>query len=108
MAGITWKDLVYSNPYTFRNSNLKMPTAREILERFYNAERAYMASPPDQADFSDMQATLSPDVKLYQSPDLIYGGVYEGYSGFLEWSKKMSSYWDKVDPTVSNILENGD
>jgi uncharacterized protein len=58
-----------------------LPTAKEILDRFYAAERVYMSAPPAEADFSGMGATLSPQIKLYQSPDLPYGGEYEGHEG---------------------------
>ena len=37
--------------------------------------------------------TLHADVKLYQSPDLPYGGVYTGVEGFLAWSKEMAEYF---------------
>ena len=53
-------------------------TAREVIDRFYEAERIYMAAPPGTADFAGLAATLSEHVKLYQSEDLSYGGVYEG------------------------------
>lgn len=45
-------------------------TAASIMERFYDAERDYMAEDPATADPSAMAATLSPDIVLYQSPDL--------------------------------------
>lgn len=50
-----------------------LPTAASILQRFYDAETVYMSLPETSRDFgSTMGATLSPDIKLYQSPDLPY------------------------------------
>ena len=62
-----------------------LPTAAEILSRFYDAERIYMSAPPNEADFSGIAATMAPSVKLYQSPDLPYGGEYEGPEGREEY-----------------------
>ena len=55
-----------------------LPTAAEILDRFYAAERIYMSASPEERDFSGMAATLAKDLKLSQSPDLPWGGEYEG------------------------------
>jgi uncharacterized protein len=65
-----------------------------------------MSLPPDKRDFSGMAGTLSPDHKLIQSPDLPYGGVYEGHSGFLRWAEEMAKRFDVVDVTEREILEN--
>ncbi|KAH8887153.1 hypothetical protein GQ53DRAFT_327277 [Thozetella sp. PMI_491] len=76
-----------------------------ILERFYDAERIYMAAPPTERDASGMVACISPAMRLYQSPDLPYGGVYEGLEGFLQWSKQMSDLFDVVDVQNPRVLE---
>ena len=65
-------------------------TATKILNRFYEAERIYMSTPPEEADFSGMAATLARDMKLYQSPDLPYGGLYEGHDGRQKHPQKFS------------------
>lgn len=83
-------------------------SAKDILNRFYDAERIYMASPPDQRDDTAMTATLSPDIKLYQSPDLPYGGEYTGIDEFMRWGREMSDYFDTVDVQTTNVLEDGD
>jgi len=57
-------------------------TARSILESFYDAERIYMASSPEERDFGGMAATLSPEVKLRQSSGLPYPGDYIGPEGW--------------------------
>lgn len=84
------------------------PTAKEILNRFYDAERIYMASPVDKRDDSAMKATLAPDIKLYQSPDLPYPGTYTGIEEFMKWGQEMSSYFDKVDVQPTHVLEEND
>ncbi|KAI1008965.1 hypothetical protein LB504_001450 [Fusarium proliferatum] len=80
-------------------------TARSILESFYEAERIYMASPPEQRDFSGMAATLSKAVRLKQSSGLPYAGEYSGPDGFQQWAKAMADYFDKVDVQNPEIFE---
>ncbi|RFN45564.1 hypothetical protein FIE12Z_10169 [Fusarium flagelliforme] len=80
-------------------------TARSILESFYDAERIYMASSPEERDFSGMAATLSPEVKLRQSSGLPYPGDYIGPEGFQKWAQEMASYFDKVDVQTPEIFE---
>ena len=67
-----------------------------ILAQFYDAETRYMQNPSDEL-FKQMVATFSPDLKLIQSPDLPYGGVWYGLDGFRGWSEQMASYFDVVD-----------
>ncbi|KAF2239341.1 hypothetical protein EV356DRAFT_502372 [Viridothelium virens] len=55
-----------------------------------------------------MAATLASDVKLIHSPDVPYGGVYEGPEGFRKWAEEMSRYFDIVDVQNPQVLENGD
>jgi ketosteroid isomerase-like protein len=83
-----------------------MPTAKEVLDAFYANERIYMSQ--SNPDPSLLAKTLSPHVKLYQTPDLPYGGTYEGIEGFLAWGKEMSSYFDHVDVKPTKVLEDGD
>lgn len=85
-----------------------MPTATEILEAFYADERIYMSQPPDQADSSILAKTLDANVQLYQSPDLPYGGVYEGVEGFLMWGKEMMSHFSRVDVQSPKVMGDGD
>lgn len=85
-----------------------LPTAGQILDRFYAAERIYMSAPTDTRDFSGMAATLSPSMKLYQSPDLPYGGEYDGHKGFMRWSEELASRFDKVDVAEPKVLGGGD
>jgi hypothetical protein len=82
-------------------------TASAILNRFYDAERIYMSAEPNDRDFSGMGATLSPDIKLFQTPDLPYGGVYEGPEGFRKWSSNMTHFFDIVDVVDAKVLEEG-
>ncbi|KAH8691650.1 hypothetical protein BGW36DRAFT_55575 [Talaromyces proteolyticus] len=83
----------------------KKHTPRSILGAFYDAERVYMSAPVDKRDFSGISATLSPDVKLEQTPNLPYGGVYTGAAGFQQWSGKMAELFDAVDVKEPEIFE---
>ncbi|EME88407.1 uncharacterized protein MYCFIDRAFT_192586 [Pseudocercospora fijiensis CIRAD86] len=81
-------------------------TPAEILQKFYDAETIYMAASPENRDFANgMGKTLSPNLKLYQSPDLPYGGVFEGHAGFQDWSQRMASYFDKLEVTDPQVFE---
>ncbi len=85
-------------------------TPRQVLERFYDAERRYMEAGGAKAgaSFDDMGSTLDADVVLYQTPDLPYGGEYIGYERYKEWSVAMSAYFDQVDVQQPEFFEQGD
>ncbi|KAF4439935.1 hypothetical protein F53441_12436 [Fusarium austroafricanum] len=83
----------------------KQHTARSILESFYEAERIYMASPPEERDFSGIAATLSNEVRLKQSSGLPYAGEYTGPDGFQKWAQDIAEYFDKVDVQKPEIFE---
>ncbi len=72
---------------------------RDVIERFYAAEAAYMnAGGADAgASFADMAATLDPDVVLHQSPDLPWGGEFRGHAGYEDWARQMSRAFDRLD-----------
>ena len=75
------------------------PAPREVIQRFYKAEAAYMnAGGADAgASFADMAATLDPDVVLHQSPDLPWGGEFRGHAGYEDWARQMSRAFDRLD-----------
>lgn len=85
-----------------------LPTAADILNRFYEAERIYMTQPLSTRDFSGMAACLSPEVKLHQSPDLPYGGVYHGREGWLACFKAMGEAYSALDVVEPRVLEGED
>ena len=64
-----------------------------------------MAASPGDRDFAGMAATLSPDMKLVQAPDLLWGGVYHGHAGFQKWSETMASYFDGLEVTDPQVFE---
>ena len=84
-----------------------LPTAAEILARFYEAETIYMAAPPDQRDFaSGMGRTLSPDLELYQSPDLMFSSSeYHGHEGFQKWSEEMAGFFSSLVVAEPKVYE---
>lgn len=92
------------------DSRQQYPSAREVLEAFYAAERVYMAAGGAHAgaSFDGMGATLDPNVVLHQSPDLPWGGDWNGYEGFKGWSIEMSRHFDVVDVQDATFFENGD
>ncbi|KAK4636849.1 uncharacterized protein CLAFUR5_00822 [Fulvia fulva] len=87
------------------SSNKTLPTPAEILQRFYDAETIYMVALPQKRDFSGMAATLSPDMKLVQSPDLLWSGIFHGHAGFQKWSETMASYFNGLEVTDAQVFE---
>jgi hypothetical protein len=86
------------------SSNTKS-TPRQILDSFYEAERIYMSSPPNQRDFTGIAATLAPDFRMEQTSALPYAGVYIGPSGMQDWARRMADYFEVVDVRNPEIFE---
>jgi ketosteroid isomerase-like protein len=83
------------------------PTPAEILDCFYKEETKYMAAPPDQRDFAGgMGTVLSPNVKIFQSPDLPYSqSIYEGHDGFQKWGEEMAALFDSLVVSNPRVFE---
>ncbi len=88
---------------------------KRVLERFYEAEREYMQAgeggqsddgDSQSDDFAAMQATLDPAVVLHQSPDLPFGGEFQGHAGYRRWAEAMRTLFDRVDAQSPTFYEN--
>ena len=77
---------------------------RQVLERFFEAERRYMQ---EGGSFEELRATLADDVVLHQSPDLPWGGEYAGPNRYEEWARAMSAVFDQVDMQNPQFFEQG-
>ena len=86
------------------------PAPRDVIQRFYMAEAAYMnAGGADAgASFADMAATLDPDVVLHQSPDLPWGGEFHGHAGYEAWARQMSRAFDRLEVEDTRFFTDGD
>ena len=73
--------------------------AREVLERFFDAERAYMAAggPKDGGDFDALRSTLAPEAVMHQAANLPYGGEWRGHEGFERFFTAMSNAWSALE-----------
>ena len=60
------------------------------------------------ANLSAMAATLAPDVVLHQSPDLPWGGEFNGHAGYEEWARQMSAAFDQLEVKDRCFLVEGD
>ena len=80
-------------------------TPRQVLERFFEAERRYMQ---EGGSFAEFAATLANDVVLHQSPDLPWGGEYFGPKRYEEWARAMSVVFDRVDMRDLRFFEQDD
>ena len=83
---------------------------KQTLEDFYEAEGKYMRARAsgEEASFDGIAATLSPDVKLHQSPDLPFGGEYVGHQQYEQWAVAMSAIFDTLEVAEQEWFENGD
>ncbi len=91
-------------------STAGQPSPREVIERFYAAEAAYMdaGGAVAGASFAAMAVTLDPDVVLHQSPDLPWGGEFHGHAGYEEWAAQMSRAFDRLEVRDSRFFTDGD
>ncbi|MCJ1376630.1 hypothetical protein MMC20_007873 [Loxospora ochrophaea] len=70
-------------------------TIKDIVLRFYAAEKTYLARGSTPADFSLLTPILSPSLVLYSSRELPWGGRYDGHLGFRDWIRKTNIYFDQ-------------
>ncbi len=81
-----------------------------VLKRFYQAEAVYMTAGGASrgASFDGIAATLDPEVVLYQSPDLPWGGEFRGHTGYAEWARMMSDAFDDLQVKDEQLFASGD
>lgn len=81
-------------------------TATEILDRFFIAEAVFGSSDAEtrEAKLLAMLDTLSPEIRVIQSPDLPYGGTFKGHDGFRKWSEAMSARFNRLEVTDRRVL----
>ena len=86
------------------------PSPRDVIERFYTAEAAYMNAGGAEAgaSFAAMAATLDPDVVLHQSPDLPWGGEFRGHDGYEDWARQMSRAFDRLEVADTRVFADDD
>lgn len=69
-----------------------------VLRRFFAAEAAYVAAGGrGKASFADLAACLDPDVVMYQSPGLPYGGPRYGPEGIEDFMAAMGEAWRDME-----------
>ena len=83
---------------------------REVIRRFYAAEADYMNAGGSEAgaDFAAMAATLDPEVVLHQSPDLPWGGEFQGHAGYEDWARQMREAFDRLEVGDTRFFTDGD
>ncbi|WP_331771132.1 nuclear transport factor 2 family protein (plasmid) [Embleya sp. NBC_00888] len=84
--------------------------ALAVLETFFAAEAAYVAAGgrPGGASFAELAACLDPDVVMYQSPGLPYGGPRHGPSGIEDFMAAMSEAWQDMEFLEQRFAVDGD
>ena len=85
------------------------PSPLDVVQRFHAAEDAYMnAGAGEGASFADIAATLDPNVVLHQSPDLPWGGEFQGHAGYEDWARQMSRAFDQLAVKDARSFAEGD
>ena len=92
------------------NSSTIVATPTEVLLRFYQAEADYMKAYEvnGYASFDALRETLDSKVVLHQSPDLPFGGDYEGFAGYERWAKAMASIFDRLEVKEREFFDHDD
>jgi ketosteroid isomerase-like protein len=80
-----------------------------VMQRFYEAERAYVtAGGPDRAAFDEIAACLDPEVELHQAPGLPFTGVWRGPEGMERFIAVMGELWQSMEFLEQRQLVDGD
>lgn len=84
--------------------------AQAALDRFYEAEVAYLAAggPAGGASFAGLAATLHPDVVMHQAAGLPYGGDWTGAAGLERFFAAMSDTWSALEVLDQEYVTQGD
>jgi uncharacterized protein len=82
-------------------------TPLQVLQRFYDAERAYTSAKADQRDFAPVAAMLSEDFYMQQSSALPWAGEYQGRDSFKSFFDQASE-WVVIDVRDPEIFANKD
>ncbi|MFI0773394.1 nuclear transport factor 2 family protein [Streptomyces sp. NPDC021212] len=73
-------------------------SAIAVMQRFYEAERAYvMAGGAGRAGFEEIAACLDPQVELHQAPGLPFTGVWHGPEGMERFIAVMGELWESME-----------
>jgi ketosteroid isomerase-like protein len=80
-------------------------SAIAVLQRFYEAETAYLESDP--RDFAVIAATLHPDCAMHQPDSLPYAGQWHGHEGFERWMAAFSEVWSSLTVTDPSFFPSG-
>ncbi len=84
------------------------PTTLDVLTGMYAAEARYLAAGgPGRASFATLAPYFSPDVVLYQSDALPYGGIWRGHAGLERFFTAMSAVWEVFDLLDQQFLAIG-
>ncbi|KAH7363324.1 hypothetical protein B0T11DRAFT_282424 [Plectosphaerella cucumerina] len=82
-------------------------TPRQILDKFYEAERIYTLASAEERTFEPIAAVLADDFYMEQSSALPWAGEYHGPQQFEAWLKQASE-WVGIDVKDVEIFENNE
>ncbi|KAK7226780.1 hypothetical protein V2G26_014783 [Clonostachys chloroleuca] len=82
-------------------------TPRQVLHKFYEAERVFTSAPAGQRNFKTIAAVLSGDFYMEQQSALPWAGEYRGPQQLKEWLERVSE-WTVIDVQNPEIFENPD
>lgn len=80
---------------------------RQVLEKFYDAEKIFTSAPAGSRKFEHIAETLADDFYMQQSSALPWAGEYRGPQQLKEWLERVSE-WVVIDVRDPEIFENSD
>ncbi|WP_419826321.1 nuclear transport factor 2 family protein [Sphingomonas sp.] len=84
----------------------RMIPIRQVLERFYAAEDAYMTA--ERPKFAPIAAILHSECLLRQPAALPYGGEWRGHAGFERWMRAFRETWSSLSVQNARIFQGED
>jgi ketosteroid isomerase-like protein len=67
------------------------------IQRFYDAENAFVSAATAERDIAVMLAELDPDVVVHVPDSLPHGGTWVGHAGFAALFNVVTEHWEKFE-----------
>ncbi|WP_433496964.1 nuclear transport factor 2 family protein [Sphaerimonospora sp. CA-214678] len=71
------------------------------IQRFYDAENAFVTAAPADRDIGVMLKELDPDVVVHVPESLPHGGLWRGHAGFVDLFDLVTEHWSEFEVVYS-------
>lgn len=76
------------------------------IQRFYDAENAFVLAAPEKRDIGVMLAELDPDVVVHVPESLPHGGIWRGHQGFSDLFDVVVERWQEFEVVYNDTKWN--